>query len=205
VQVNNETPGDYSGTRLGMWVSEEPRASQAESVHPNSKMLMRAFNQMRGERTAPRREDLDLKQIRKLVPSLFIAEQTASSGDFRWRLAGTAISRLMGHEVTGRSVMEGWDRQDSEKIRRFFSKISGTHRPDLLRLRFMTDKDQWLLAQIAAVPLMAADGLTTQVLGGLFTLPDQKLKHYDAITAREVVSAREVPAQQRFRVITGGR
>jgi len=168
-------------------------------------MLMRAFDQMRGGRTAPRREDLDLKQVRKLVPNLFIAEQAASPGDFRWRLAGTAVSALMGREVTGSGITDGWDRQDSERIRRFLSGISGAHKPDILRMRFMTDRGQWILAQIAAVPLMAADGLTTQVLGGLFTFPDPDLKHHDAITARELVLAREAPPQPRFRVITGGR
>jgi hypothetical protein len=197
-----------------MWVSEEQRASQAESVHPNSSMLFRAFEKMRGERSAPRREDLDLKQIRKLVPGLFIAEHCASSGDFRWRLAGTAVSALMGHEVTGSAVAEGWDRFDGNAIRRFLAGVSGTHQPGLLRMRFMTDRGQWIVAEMFAVPLMAADGLSTQVLGGLFTFPDPALKHYDAVTARELVSPRTSSGEtaaavlaesRRFRVIIGGR
>jgi hypothetical protein len=197
-----------------MWVSEEQRASQAESVHPNSSMLFRAFEKMRGERSAPRREDLDLKQIRKLVPGLFIAEHCASSGDFRWRLAGTAVSALMGHEVTGSLVAEGWDGFDGNTIRRFLAGVSGTHQPGLLRMRFMTDRGQWIMAEMFAVPLMAADGLSTQVLGGLFTFPDPDLKHYETVTGRELVlfgaSSGERPAaapseNRRFRVIKGGR
>jgi hypothetical protein len=51
------------------------------------------------------------------------------------------------------------------------------------------------------------------VLGGLFTFPDPELKHFDEVTAREIVSARnssgETPAipteNRRFRVINGGR
>lgn len=197
-----------------MWVSEEPRASQAESVHPNSRMLFGAFEKMRGERSAPAREDLDLKQLRKLVPSLFIAEHCASSGDFRWRLAGTAVSALMGHEVTGNSVAEGWDKFEGNAIRRFLAGVSGTHQPGQLRMRFMTDRGQWIVAEMAAVPLMAADGLSTQVFGGLFTFPDPDLKHYDAVTGRELMSARLSsgealaalpPEARRFRVINGGR
>ncbi len=196
-----------------MWVSEEHKASQAESVHPNSSMLLRAFEKMRGGRSAPRREDLDLKQMRKLVPGLFIAEHCASSGDFRWRLAGTAVCALMGHEVTGSVVAEGWDKFDGNTIRRFLAGVSGTHKPGLLRMRFLTDRGQWIVAEMSAVPLMAADGLSTQVLGGLFTFPDPELKHFDEVTAREIVSARnssgETPAipteNRRFRVINGGR
>jgi hypothetical protein len=188
-----------------MWVSEEQRASQGESVHPNSNMLFRAFDEMRGARTAPRREDLDLKQVRKLVPSLFIAEQAASSGDFRWRLAGTVVSSLMGREVTGRALSEGWEKSAGEAIRRFLSGVCVTHKPALLRLRFMTDRGQWIVAEMAAVPLIAADGQTTQVLGGLFTFADLDLKHYESITSRELVSASGSQPQPRFRVITGGR
>jgi hypothetical protein len=197
-----------------MWVSEEQRASQAESVHPNSRMLFHAFEKMRGERSAPAREDLDLKQIRKLVPSLFIAEHCASSGDFRWRLAGTAVSALMGHEVTGSAIAAGWDKCESNAIRRFLAGVSGTHQPGLLRMRFMTDRGQWIVAEMFAVPLMAADGLSTQVLGGLFTFPDPALKHYDAVTGRELLPAglssgepaAALPTEnRRFRVINGGR
>ena len=197
-----------------MWVSEEPRASQEERVHPFSSMLLKAWEAMRGERSAPRREDLDLKQVRKLLPGLFIAEQDAPSGDFVWRLAGTAVTALMEREVTGRSMTEGWDSFESGTIRRFLSGVSGTHRPGLLRMRFLTDRGQWIVAEMPAMPLMAADGQTTQVLGGLFAFPDPELKHYDALKGRELLFARHAdgetpaapsPGPRRFRVITGGR
>ena len=60
-----------------MWVNEGARASQAETVHSQSRMLFRIWEAMRGERSAPYRSDLDLKQARKLMPHLFIAEQQA--------------------------------------------------------------------------------------------------------------------------------
>ncbi|WP_395663945.1 PAS domain-containing protein [Aestuariivirga sp.] len=197
-----------------MWVSEEPRASQEERVHPFSSMLLKAWEAMRGERSAPRREDLDLKQVRKLMPGLFIAEQDAPSGDFLWRLAGTAVTALMEREVTGRSITEGWDSFESGTIRRFLSGVSGTHRPGLLRMRFLTDRGQWIVAEMVAMPLMSADGQTTQVLGGLFAFPDPDLKHYESLKGRELLSARQAdgeraaapsPAPGRFRVINGGR
>ena len=134
-----------------MWVSEELRASQEERVHPFSSMLLQAWEAMRGERSAPLRQDLDLKQVRKLLPGLFIAEQDAPSGDFVWRLAGTAVTALMEREVTGRSISEGWDSFESGTIRRFLSGVSGTHRPGLLRMRFLTDRGQWIVAEMAAM------------------------------------------------------
>jgi hypothetical protein len=200
-----------------MWVNEEFRASQEETAHASSRLLFEAFDAMRGERSAPRREDLDLRQLRRLLPYLFIAEQDASSRDFRWRLAGSAVGALMGGEVTGLSFTLGWNEFEANVIRRFLSSVSAAHKPGLLRMRFMTDSGQSIVAEMAAVPLMAADGNATQVLGGFFAFADPALKHFNALTGRELVTARqasgeaiatvlqEPPQQHRFRVITGGR
>jgi hypothetical protein len=200
-----------------MWVNEEFRASQEESAHASSRLLFEAFDAMRGKRSAPRREDLDLRQLRRVMPSLFIAEQDASTRDFRWRLAGTAVGALMGGEMTGLPFTTGWAELEANLIRRFLASVSASHQPALIRMRFITDQGQAITAEMAAVPLMAADGQTTQVLGGLFAFADPALKHFDALTGRELVNARhdsgeamaavlpEPQAQRRFRVITGGR
>ena len=139
-----------------MWVNEQARTSQEETIHPASRMLFRAWETMRGGRSAPSRHDLDLAQMRKLVANLFIAEH--ADGSFRWRLAGTAIGGLLGREVTGSDVLEGWDRFEAGVIRRFLSGVSGTHQPALLRMRFTTDRDQAIVAEMAAFPMLAADG-----------------------------------------------
>jgi hypothetical protein len=176
-------------------------------------MLLMAFDAMRGERVVPSRQDLDLRQVRRLVPCLFIAEQDAPSRDFRFRLAGTAVSALLGGEVTGLAVTDGWSRSDGEGLRSFLAGITGTQRPALLRIRFMTDRGQWLTAEMAGVPLLAADGRSLQVLGGLFAFPDPELRHYDRITGRELpkagmarggTPAASAGGGRRFRVIDGG-
>jgi hypothetical protein len=156
--------------------------------------------------------------MRKLVPNLFIAEHCAKTNSFRWRLAGTAICGLLEREVTGSDVLDGWDRFEGEVIRRFLTGVSGTHQPALLRVRFTTDRGQQMVAEMAAFPMLAADGASTQVLGGLFAFPDAQLKYYDRITGREILSARfaasepaaALPeealtqARRKFRVISGG-
>ena len=196
-----------------MWVNEGARASQAETVHSQSRMLFRFWEAMRGERSAPYRSDLDLKQARKLMPHLFIAEQQADG--FRWRLAGTAIGGLFRREVTGGDMLAGWDDAEAQMIRRFLCGVTATHQPALLRMRFTTDRDQAIEAEC---PLLASDGASTQVFGGLFPFPQAQLKDHARITAQELLGARfalnevmaalaEDPQPQgarRFRVISGG-
>lgn len=199
-----------------MWVNEGARASQAETVHSQSRMLFRFWETMRGERSAPYRSDLDLKQARKLMPHLFIAEQQADG--FRWRLAGTAIGGLFRREVTGGDMLAGWGDAEAQMIRRFLCGVTATHQPALLRMRFTTDREQAIEAEMAAFPLLSSDGASTQVFGGLFTFPQAQLKDHARITAQELLGARfalnevmaalaEEPQPQgtrRFRVISGG-
>lgn len=201
-----------------MWVNEEARASQEETIHASNRMLFRSWETLRGQRSAPARQDLDLKQLRKLLPGLFIAEHVNQGQDYRWRLAGTGICSLLGREVTGASLLDGWDEFEAGVIRRFLSTVTASHQPALLRIRFTTDKGQQITAEMAVFPLLAADGASTHVLGGFFTFPDPQLKHFDTLTARELVSARfaasealaSLPgeplaqAPRKFRVITGG-
>ena len=201
-----------------MWVNEGARASQAETVHSQSRMLFRFWEAMRGERSAPYRHDLDLKQARKLMPHLFIAEQQADGSGFRWRLAGTAIGGLFRREVTGSDMLAGWDEPEAQMIRRFLCGVTATHQPALLRMRFTTDREQAIEAEMAAFPLLASDGASTQVFGGLFTFPGADVKDYAQITLQELTAARFAPNEvmaalaeepqaqgaRRFRVISGG-
>ena len=195
-----------------MWVNEDRGQSQEDTIHPLSSSLFAAWNDMRGQASAPSRHDLDLARMRKLVPYLFIAEHVAVGNAFRWRLVGTAVCTLMG-EVTGRDIAEGWDRFEADLIRRFLSGISSTHKPAQLRLGFTTDRGQRIMAEMAGFPLTAADGQSTQVLGGLFAFADPEIKHFDRIVAREIVSTRQAAGERvaaeplgkpRFRVINGG-
>ena len=201
-----------------MWVNEEARASQEETLHSGNRMLFRLWETLRGQRSAPARQDLDLKQMRKLLPGLFIAERSPAAPDFRWRLAGTAICSLFGRELTGGDLLDGWDEFEANVIRRVLSTVPGAHQPALLRMRFTTDRGQTITAEMAASPIISAEGASTHVLGGFFTFADPDLKHFETLTGRELLSARFAPsealaalpeealtqARRKFRVISGG-
>ena len=204
-----------------MWANDETHASHGEShiLHPSSRMLFRFWETMRAERAAPTRADLDLKQIRPLVPHLFIAEHATRQRSFRWRLAGTAICDLFRREITGGSVLAGWDAFEADVIRRFLTSTVDTRQPAMLRFRLHTDLDQEIGAEMAAFPLLASDGVTTHIFGGLFPFREIATLGYTEIARMEVAAARLVwtenlPANSehaapvmrpRLQVISGGR
>lgn len=205
-----------------MLVTDEIIASQDETqiLHPSSRKLFRFWETMRAERAAPRRDDLDLKQIAPLVPSLFIAEYVEKSGTYRWRLAGTAICRLYRRELTGTDLLAGWDGFETDTIGRFLSSTINTRQPALLRFRFATDANQVIGAEMAAFPLLASDGVTINIFGGVFPFRETEALDYTALTCFELAAARLVwtenlpssipegrsqsPVRRNFQVIPGG-
>lgn len=202
-----------------MWVSEEVRTSQEETLlKAPGRMLWRYWEALRAERTAPARRDLDLKHLRHLVPYLFIAEQGDSRGGYVWRLAGTGLCSLHGRELTGSALLAGWDDFERSVIERFLAGVTTAHQKAVLGLTFESDRGQHIEAEMLALPLTAADGATTHILGGLFPSVDQELRHYETLRPLEVRFARfleaeagEAPqiatpaqARRKFRVISGG-
>jgi hypothetical protein len=213
-----------SGASKGitMLVSDEHTSSQDEThiLHPSSRALFRFWESMRAEKAAPRRDELDLRKIRALVPNLFIADYAAKARMFRWRLAGTGICEVFRRELTGTNVLAGWDHFEADTIARFLTGTIRNLQPCLLRFRFFTDRDQVIGAEFVGFPLTAADGAATHILGGLFPFRDPGSLGYTALTHFELSAARSIwtellpsdaPTPQatagvvrNFQVITGG-
>jgi hypothetical protein len=177
-----------------MLVNDELHSSQDESriLHPSSRTLFRFWETMRGDRSAPDRSDLDLKQLRDLVPWLFIAEYAAKTRMFRWRLAGTGICELHRRELTGANMLAGWDSFEADVISRFLSSTLHTFQPSVLRMRFRTDHAATIGVEMPAFPIIAADGATTHLFGGVFPFSDSYASHYNHIESREITAAHSV-------------
>lgn len=192
-----------------MWVSGEARGSQAETeLPPQAVMLLRIWQEMKGTRSAPERGDLDLRQLPRLVPWLFIAEPRDTG--FAWRLAGTGLCAFHGRELTGSDFLAGWERFEREAMGQALAAVTEGHDRAVMQLRFRTDRGQTIAAQLLALPMLAKDG-ATHVLGGLFPEDCRGLNHYDSLAPAELVQLRmldgamaETQARRKFRVISGG-
>jgi hypothetical protein len=208
--------------RIDMLVNDETMASQDETaiLHPSSRMLFRFWETMRGDRAAPNRSSLDLRQIRPIVSSLFIGEFATRSGMYRWRLAGTGICELYRRELTGTDLLAGWDSFEAETIGRFLSVTIKSSQPSVMRFRLQTDRDQVIGTEMAVFPMLAADG-NVHLFGGLFPFRETSSLDYSALVGFELASARQIwtenihvetmangdmrPARRNFQVISGGR
>jgi hypothetical protein len=69
---------------------------------PEILQLVAYWSELRGERFAPRRADIDPAAIRRILPYLSMIEVIDGGQDFRFRLLGTRIVEGLGRDSTGR-------------------------------------------------------------------------------------------------------
>lgn len=201
-----------------MWVSGEARGSQEDLIlHPGARSLLSLWQDLRGGRDLPHRADLDLRQMPRQAPWLFIVETAGEAPGFRYRLAGTGICGLLRREVTGTDFLAGWESFERGAIARTLRVVTHRLRPAHFRLRFLTDRGQKIGADMLALPMLARDGTNVQVLGGLFPHASPEVWHYDTLVPADLAAVRVLepgpgniavaePAQapRKFRLISGG-
>jgi len=198
-----------------------------EILHPGSRGLFRYWEALRGEASAPVRQQIDLKQIRHIVPWLALMERAPDSQVYTWRLAGTGVCTIWGREITGREVFDRWGAFERESIARALDAVVGQHQPSVARLKGRNRAGETIGFELLALPVIAADGATTQVFAsvvpfrqpewlGLMELTEFELCSLrsiwtEPVPGRAVAGAtRQLAASPRlrnamFRVIPGGR
>lgn len=76
-----------------------------------NQILYAYWNEVRGERLAPRRFDIEPARIATILPETFILERLDSE-TFPYRLAGTKICEQFGTEFRGTNFLDGWPEAD---------------------------------------------------------------------------------------------
>lgn len=201
-----------------MWVSGEARGSQEDLIlHPGARMLLGQWLALKGDRPAPARGDLDLRQIRRQAPWLFILEPAGETQGFTYRLAGTSLCAFLKKEMTGTDFLAGWGRFERGAIARALAAVTTKLQPAHLRLRYLSDEGQRIGADLLALPMTARDGRTIHVLGGLYPHGNPDIWHYEMLTPADLAAVRlfdgnpeemgarrMAHAPRKFRLISGG-
>jgi hypothetical protein len=91
--------------------------------HTTSTRLESYWTDLRGERIAPRRFDIEPGRIAALLPHIFILE-ARTGGDYGYRLAGTALCELFGLELRGASFLAGWSLADTLALERALAAVT---------------------------------------------------------------------------------
>ena len=90
----------------------------------SSQILYAYWNEVRGDRIAPRRLEIEPARIATILPETFVLER-GDGGAFTFRLAGTRLFEAFGREFRGADFLAGWRDSDRVTLGRQLNAVCG--------------------------------------------------------------------------------
>jgi hypothetical protein len=118
--------------------------------HQATQALYAYWNEVRGDRLAPRRLEIQPARIGELLLDSFILERTDRS-EFRFRLAGTRVSARFGMNLTAYDFLSCWSDGDRALLDHHLAAIT-----DLGRVGLFTGEGRLASRDPAGAPLSCA-------------------------------------------------
>lgn len=201
--------------------------------HPETRRLFRYWERLRGERQAPEKEELDLRELGELVPWLGLLENqpgampagpvpvgdATTRGGHVWRLTGSGITMLLGAGLEGTLAFADWEAFEFGTLQRMLRNLAsgaqpfvatlrlkdhlGTLKTELLALPVRNTIDGGLLALLALLPLEEHHMLFGPAGGG--ELLSLRTIWTTPVPARRARPAPAAASYPPFTVIPGGR
>lgn len=192
-----------------------------EIVHPSCRELFRYWERLRGERSAPSRDQIDLRAMAAILPWVGILERDGARRSYRWRVAGTGITSLWGRSLAGRELTVGWPDFERRTVVWALDAVTVRLQPFVARLNVMGADNGPVGIELLALPVEARAPGAIQVLCALLPFRDPVSISRSAFAGIELSNLRAIWVEPlpgdalarqarlggpcRLRVIAGGR
>ena len=135
-----------------------------------SQILYAYWNEVRGERLAPRRLEIEPSRIATILPETFVLER-GPAATYTFRLAGTRLFEAFGHEFRGTDFLAGWSPNDRTTLVRQLDVVCSQGAALVLLFEAATAASG-KCAEFEAVllPLLHTAGDVTRLLGAISPL-----------------------------------
>ena len=155
---------------------------------PTSRQLYAYWNDIRGDRLAPRRFEVEPSRIAALLPDTFILE-SIDAATARFRLAGTRICEAFVNEFRGLNVFELFGPEDRVALKRTFAPIAGQGAVGLIAIEGRTETGKLAGFEMLVVPLIHTEDTIDRYLGSMTPVsPPAWLGHEPIVSIRLVSS-----------------
>ncbi len=145
---------------------------QTGIVHPDARRLLQLWNRWRGAQPIPSRSAMNLQEMGALLPFMMVLERNPVQPLFRLRLAGTALRRFTGRELTGVEFSTLWPEHDRDLVVQALSSTISHLGCHIFLVAGATRSGRQAAFQCVFLPVRVDGRQTVQVLGGLFPLND---------------------------------
>lgn len=122
------------------------------------------WQDLRGMRAAPKREELNLREMSALLPLFNLIEVHWDPLRFRHRLVGSRYVEMLGRDVTGCYVDEELYGEAATEIFNNLRLVAEEVRPYRRLARLDWHDRNWLMMESAELPLVDEDGRVNMIL-----------------------------------------
>ena len=137
--------------------------------HKTSKALYAYWNDVRADRMAPNRFEIDPSRISAILPYTFILERIDPE-TFRFRLAGTRMCDIFGCELRGTNFLDGWPARDRLPLARKFSVLTTQGAGLRMHMKLATVSEADVECEMLLLPLLHTRGMIDRILGSFAPL-----------------------------------
>jgi hypothetical protein len=177
---------DQAFTRRGGFGSEQPAMK-----HPSTRAVFGYWDDLRGERSAPERGDIEPGALRHVLQDTFVLENGPVGPVFR--LAGTRICAMFGGELKGRPFVALWpDVQAQGDIRRLTATVMDEAAGAVAGFTAETARGHHLTLELLLLPLRHRGRTHARMMGTLSPSAAPIWLGQDEITALRLISVRMI-------------
>jgi hypothetical protein len=133
-----------------------------------TQILYKYWNEVRGDRMAPRRFEIEPARFATILPETFMIECEPGQG-YRFRLAGTRVTEKLGYELRGRDLSDLVQEQESSSLSPLLTSISEQGAVGVLRIEMVAGDGRTALFEVVILPLVHTDNHITRLLGAIST------------------------------------
>ena len=162
-------------------------------LHPAARNMFAVWDAIRQGRSAPCRNELDLRSIKKLLPHVALIERHPLKPEFSFRLAGTGLRKIFCKELTGSDFLGLWPQIERSTISQRASDVVVRHRPCSIRFKGFTSDGRTETLELLMLPLLPTQRNATHILATLAPVTEPYWHGDYPIIRTELISLRSLP------------
>lgn len=152
--------------------------------------LFNYWNDVRQDRVAPRRFEIEPAQIASILPHTFILERR--DGVYRFRLAGTAVCDAFGQEFRETDFLDGWAEDDKISLERLLTVVTQQGGVGILEIEAATQNKRTVSFEAIILPLIHTRDAIDRLLGAISPITPPDWLGYEPLTSRRLVTTKIV-------------
>ena len=151
-----------------------------------SQILYSYWNEVRGERVAPHRFEIEPARIVSILPETFILERV-DAATYRFRLAGTRICEQFGVEFRGTNFLELWVNGNRHILARHLANITEHGVVGVFNFEASTNDHRAIQFEVLMLPLVHTGTSVDRVLGTISAIETPPWLGTERLHARRLV------------------